>query len=505
MNSNSAEREAVEALVYLSACLFCHEFTGENTDHPLIAFTILSSIKPGNIIANPKDISPFLARLEYFCRVTTMVFADICKGDATFYAAVRSLCVWVKEGENTPFAWIRQMLHLTASFVHGTNQMPRFVWGLDDSKSYTYGGFRIYVQEFVSLVRGSVQEAVDSFFQLWSSYGLPDSLLITSLDDVDEDLASRSTHYNFARNPVNFGLQTRAAECLDKAINSEIFCHKVRLKGEDLLVWHPNHIRARLAKSKLFLRSLAVALYLGSGQPPRGTELMSTLITNINTRVRNTFISNGRIILCHFLNKTTFLLKSDKAIVRELCSVLSLVVANYIALLRPLESKLAAQVEVKEADVAAMQQQLFHFASESLTTPVLSGGLKHEWCKAVTRYGPKFEGWGTGDTRQNSVYVCKRYVQMRELGEDGEPLFDLQAGHCSAVAKNWYGVEGNRLGGDIDPALLEQFRSVSRAHHKAYDLESLRFERVRSFSSINTSHPATNRPPLASRGSHSLG
>lgn len=299
-------------------------------------------------------------------------------------------------------------------------------------------------------------------------------------------------------------LQTRAAECLDKAINSGIFCHKIRLKGEDLLIWHPNHIREHLEKSKLFLRYLAVALYLGSGQPQRGTELMSTLITNINTRVRNTFISNRRIILCHFLNKTTFLLKSDKAIVCKLCLVLSLVVANYVALLRPLELKLAAQVKVYEANIAAMQQQLFQLGSKSLTTPVLSGGLKHLWCKTVTRYGDKFEGWGTGDTRQNCVYVCKRYVQMYELGEDGKPLFDLQAGHCSAVAQNWYGVKGNQLGGDIDPALLEQFRSVSRAHHKAYDLESLQFEWVRSISSIKTGHPATNRLRLANRGSHSI-
>ncbi|KAG8901288.1 hypothetical protein FRC00_008030 [Tulasnella sp. 408] len=490
-NRNSNDGMAIEALVYLSGCLFFHEFAGDsNTDHPLIAYTILSSTKPGNVIANPVHISPFLARIEYFCRVTVMVYASLATShERSFFSAVKELCRWVKEGENTPFAWVRQMLHLTATFVHGTNQMPRFVWGLDNSESYTFDGYKIYVKEFISLVRGSVQDAVGSFFGLWASYGLSDDLLLTSLDDVGDQLASRSTNYNFARHPVNVSLQNRAEDCLDRAIDSGIFCRKKRVNGEDRLLWHPHSIRQRLEMSKKFLLTLAVALYLASGQPPRGTELLATLITNIDTRVRNGFLSNGRMLLCHFLNKTTFLLKSDKAIVRELCSALSLVLANYIAFLRPIESKLAGQVGVDEANVVGMQKRLFQIGSHSLETDALSEGLKRQWRKVVTRYGDAFPGWGTADTRQNAIYVGKRWVKTPKMGDDGEAIFDLQAGHCSAVAQKWYGVDANRLGGDIDLAILELFRCLSRAHHSAYGLEEIAFQR-------RNDHPPPPENPL---------
>ncbi|KAG8895920.1 hypothetical protein FRC01_012128, partial [Tulasnella sp. 417] len=179
-NPESDDNQAVEALTFLSATLFCHVF-GKDTssEHPLITYCILSNIQLGNIIANPVHISPFLAAMEYFCRTTIMVYSRIAHlsdpRNVTFYDATRKLSAWLKEGENTPFAWIRQMLHLTAKFAYGSNQMPRFVWGIDDGQSYTFDGYRIQVNDFISMVRGTVREAVSSFHELWKAYGLPSS------------------------------------------------------------------------------------------------------------------------------------------------------------------------------------------------------------------------------------------------------------------------------------------------------------------------------------------
>ncbi|KAG8932633.1 hypothetical protein FRC01_012975 [Tulasnella sp. 417] len=479
--------DAVETLAVLSALLTCHDLeeTGSSSRHPLIAYTILHSIQPGLIISNPVHISPFLASLEYFCRTTVMVLAYMASGDEadlTFFKAVKASSVWVKEGENTPFAWIRQMLHLTARFVYGTNQMPRFIWALDGGSSYTFDGYRIQVSEYTSMVKSAVQDAIDSFFDLWDSYGLPRDLLFTSFDEVDDALAVRSVNYNFARHPSNVKLQSRVEKCKNTMVDSKRFCSLAQGK----LFWHPHAIRDAFAKSEAFLRRLAAALYLGSGQPPRGTELMSTLLTNIDTRVRNLFFSNNAAVLAHFLNKTTFLLKSDKAIVREVCPALSLVLLNYTAFLRPCEIAMAPVITPVD-DIQWMQRRLFHIGSKQLNTEVLSLTLKSLWRRHVTRYGDTFKGWGTAETRQNAIYVGRRWVSTRELDKDGEALFDLQAGHCSPVARNWYGVEGNRLGGDMDPDQMAHFCCLSRAHHVVYMINRIPF---RPFEPVDTPPPA---------------
>lgn len=113
-DADSDDHQALEALTFLSASLFCHPFGRDtSSEHPLIAYIILSNVKPGNIISDPLHVSPFLATMEYFCRATIMVYSHIANlsdpDKVTFYDAARRLSAWLKEGENTPFAWIRRL------------------------------------------------------------------------------------------------------------------------------------------------------------------------------------------------------------------------------------------------------------------------------------------------------------------------------------------------------------------------------------------------------------
>ncbi|KAG9004753.1 hypothetical protein FRB90_010764 [Tulasnella sp. 427] len=184
-----------EALALLSLVLLQDELGSNNSaEHPLVSYTILSSIKPGNIVADPVHISPFLASLEYFCRVTVLVLAKVASLDAsepvTFFQAVVSLTPFIKEGHNTPFAWIRQMLHLTGAFARSTNRASRFVWSIEEPNTYTFDGYRIRLDEFKSMVRGSVVEAVHAFFELWDAYSIPRDLVPELSINIGDELAS---------------------------------------------------------------------------------------------------------------------------------------------------------------------------------------------------------------------------------------------------------------------------------------------------------------------------
>lgn len=153
---------------------------------------------------------------------------------------------------------------------------------------------------------------------------------------------------------------------------------------------------------------------------------MATLLCNIDTRIRNIFLVNGTIRLSHFLNKTTFHLKSDKGIVRELCCALSLVVGNYMAILRPLEQQLAKRNELADEHLIAMGQRLFYIGDSPLTTESLTYRLKAQWKKYIGPTIPGlFDGWGTSNTRQNLIYIGKRCIHPVALANDRDALLDL--------------------------------------------------------------------------------
>lgn len=482
---NPTRAERYDAIIYLSYALLAHTMGSSQAHlHPLIAFSILHNINPNNIFASPENVSPFLAGLQYYARTVIFVHSRLLsspKPDGlpvpSLFDAVRAEHKWLKEGEDTVFAWIRQMLHLTGAYSHHVHRLPRFVWGKDDGKSYSFDGHRIKVDSVRKMIRASIRRAHKSFTKLWKELDIPPDILIEDPIDVCDNISDRCPNYSFVRDQRNYTILENIEKIRKRVLDSNTYC-KVK---NGTVYWDPGRMNKLLSMTEQFVKDLAVAMYLTGGQPPRGSELMATLLCNITGRPRNAYVINGDFVNVGLLNKTTFTLHQDKLIPRKFPPLLSAIIINYITFIRPIEHMFHLHSpNVDESDAQKSLTHLFYVNKKELGTDQLTNHLK----KLTLQY--LHCEYGTADLRQQMIYWGMRFVKPSEKGEEGTALMDLQAGHSTGIARRWYGVETERLSGTMTSDMLHGFLGVSEGHHIAFNL--MHMGTIRSSPAEHVSH-----------------
>ena len=427
--------------------------------HPLITFVIISNINPGNIFASPENVSPFLSRIQYGIRTILFLqmhnLVDPSPEGLSLFQAMEMEVKWLKEGQDTIFSWLRQMIHLCATFAHSAIRMPKFVWGLDDGVTFSYSGYKIKYKAVTEMISQSVIEVQAAFSKVWEMLCLPKEWFVEDTSFADR-LADRSAEYFFGK--LENLLNERSQDVINHVLNSGEFCSVIG--GQ--IIWFPAQINKLLNAIEDFNTVLAYALYLTGGQPPRGTELMATLWKNLTTRIRNMYLINGFIVNVGFLNKTTFNQNEDKPIPRAYPKSLTHILINYLSFIRPIEHIL--YLESPKANLVTAPRLLTHlFATRGkmLTTSTLTAQLKLHTIK----YLKCSDGFGTADMRQILIFVGMRYITPKIETEQQSSLMDLQAGHSSEIARRWYGVEFERFSTDISEEMLRAFMNISFLHH----------------------------------------
>lgn len=194
---------------------------------------------------------------------------------------------------------------------------------------------------------------------------------------------------------------------------------------------------------------------------------MATLIRNLPTRVRNVLMVDGIMVNVGMLNKTTFTLKQDKLIPRAVPPLVSDIMASYIAFLRPLELILTmAAGQIPKEKAMPTTTHLFHVNGRHFETRDLTNGLID---LSKDKLGVE-KGLGTADFRQLSIFIAHKHFGSQVIAEERCALLDLQAGHSSEIARRWYGVEADRLGGQINDAQLKAFMEASSIVHRFHGL-----------------------------------
>lgn len=462
---NRAER--VRALLNISLILVAHDLgASRQSVHPLFAYTVLSNLHKGNNFADPHIVSPFLAGLEYFVRsiIFSAAIRDSAQPGSSLYDTVSMYRQWIVEGRNTPFAWLRQMLHLSAHYIFDTNRMPRFMWSGQGASSFWFDGDLIQYKHIQLMIRTKVQRVHDLFNRLWTLYGLPLEWMTsqTIWKDVHRE---RATNYCFLDAPENFKLADLGKRALQHVMKSNYFSGVAGGK----LYWYESRVRRVLKASQEFMAELACAMYLTGGQPPRGTELMATLIRNLPGRLRNLFVIDGTLVNVGFLNKTSFILKHDKPIPRAFNQLISSILINYIAVIRKIEHVFYSNLpNVSAALAQRTQMSLFFVAGLQIDTNIFTRILKETTLEALG----VATGFGTADCRHIMMYIGKRFVRQSTDWE-GQALLDFQSGHSSGVARAWYAVEGNSLPSGLNPDSLRSFMQVSFAHHAEFGIQNM--------------------------------
>lgn len=463
--------QRVDALLTLSYALIAHRLpAARQSVHPLVAFTILTNIQTGLIFADPIRASPMIASIKYMERAIVLSDAiresqDPRNTAASLFDSVQGRRQWIMEGQNTMFAWICQMAHLTAYYVYESDRMPRFVWSRDGGKSWWFDGDRIMHEQFVGMFKIQLLNCQREFTDLWTTgWGLPLQWM-TSRTLWRDDTSEKATNYCFIDDPANVELHQLYTQCLKHVSNKGRLCRMVT--GQ--ICWHETQIREVFERSREFVKTLMCTAHMLGGQPPRGTEIKETLILNTPGRTRNLYLLNERVTNVGFLNKTTFILKRDKPIPRAYPLLLTLIIINYLAILRKLELEyLINHPGYSATDVEATRTHLFCVAGYQLHTDSLSARIMivTAECLGLNR------GWGTAALRQAMVYFGKYHVRVA-TDADGQILLDFQSGHCGSISEASYAVEAGRLASGLDPIKLQAFMELSFAHHTIMGVDKL--------------------------------
>lgn len=466
----SAEMSAavVDATYALTACRLGGEEDGE--DHPIVAYTILKNTKPGNIIAAPDKVGPTLAPPQYIMK--SAVYLKMrqrvleSNGALSLFDAYENEEQWLKEGKDTPYAYIRQTVHLAGFWGHQVTRMPRFKWEKTGTH-FWYNGQRFSYRDFKVMLGMRVHNLQVKFLELCQLFDIPPELLaqMEDLKEMADNQDKRSTRYSFLDDDANLKWMGNVKAVMDHVVDKLKLCVRT---GKEGIKFFPDKVKIVLEKCKEFLKHLLAVMYLTGGQPPRGSELTHALFRNIETRIRNIYVEMGHMVNVGFLNKTSYALNADKPIPRGFPPQISFVLANYLMLIRPIEHLLSLGINttktVDEIDMAL--DHVFCHQGKLLDTSDLTDILE-EYTKEDMHARDKL---GTSDMRQILISIAMRHVCPQEGGEEYRARTDLQGGHVSHLARLHYGVEMGRISPNLTQEVMNAFVQVSRDHHIAFGL-----------------------------------
>lgn len=440
----------------------------DSQDHPVVAYTILKNINPGNFIASPDQVAPTMAPIQYLMRsavylkVRQRVLAS--NGALTLFNAYTAEEQWLKEGKDSAFSYIRQTVHLSGFWAQQTTRMPRFKWEKRGTH-FHYNGHRFSYRDFKVMLITRVDALLTSFMRLWRFFQLDDSILI-AMDDIKrmkDAQDNRSTHYSFLDDPGNAEWSRHVKGILDHVIDSLDLCTRTGVT----LKWHVGNVQKVLEAQEEFLGHLMTVMYLTGGQPPRGSELCHALFRNLPTRTRNIYQEMGHIANVGFLNKTSYIQNADKPIPRGFPPTVSFILANYLMFIRPIEHLLSHAINrtktLEEIDMC--HDHLFCIRGNLFRTGKLTDMLE-VYTKADMGATEKI---GTADMRQMLVSIAMRCVQPGK-SEDYRARTDLQSGHITALARIHYGLEIGRMSPNLTQEVMDAFLQISRDHHIAFGL-----------------------------------
>lgn len=467
----STREEKRAAIIDATYALLVQELTRlpQSEQHPIMTFIILSNVTLGNHIAAPENVSPTLAPVQFILRAALLChmisIANASGGAISLFQTLKTELQWVKEGEDTIFAWLRQTGHLTAYWAHQATRMPRFKWETSQTH-FWYNGQNLALTDFKTMLSSSVDTLGDILNELSTFYNLPKDLFV-SLDELKtmgDHQDKRSENYCFLDDVGNAAFKDRAKNIVKHMVDNCHIC--TRVEGE--LVWSPGRVRAAMELSERFLNQLILVMYLTGGQPPRGSELTHALYRNLSTRIRNIYVELGSLVNVGFLNKTSYTHNADKPIPRGFPPIISFILTNYLLFVRPLEHFISLENRTTQSvdDINKCYTHLFHLNGAGWVTENLTASLK----TATENYMHARGGFGTKDMRQILISIATHCVTTQERGDGYRARTDLQGGHISALARIHYGVEFGRLSPNLTQEVMDDFLQISKDHHIAFGL-----------------------------------
>ncbi|KAM0716822.1 hypothetical protein Q7P37_007625 [Cladosporium fusiforme] len=311
--------------------LLDHDLRGDLFESVVVGFlAVLGIDKEKGVFREPWDYTPLLSgfikigQLLVIEKAVKAAEAGIIQQPSELLDEMRDR--FLTHGTRSPFNWANQLRMYGKRIRDSTTGVGYIDWS-EDNERLSYKDISLTMRSLRALVRDQVRKAQGQLEDLLMLQPLEErtdlDLMIHMHRLVDRPVESRRgwsfvDHENNRKGP----LPDRRRWLLDRVIHNKSLLEEFvdcSPGASDKTLWRSKAALAYQKKVESFLERLLLLAHLTSGQPARGTELLSIRYKNtIHGQHRNLFIDHGMVSTVTSYHKGYSVTGSTKIIHRYL-------------------------------------------------------------------------------------------------------------------------------------------------------------------------------------------
>jgi hypothetical protein len=286
-----------------------------------------------------------------------------------------------------------------------------------------------------------------------------------NLRSLKDDPSKDQPGWSFLTDPRNVALQGNDRWLLDRVLDYD-WLQAEFLSAPGSSLWNRHRAEQYLKQVDAFLERLLLVVHIVSGQPARGTELLSLQLCNTRQGLRRSvFIENGLVSFVTVYHKGYSISGSTKIIHRYLPKEVSELLVYYVWLVLPF----CRQLRMLALDEAVI--------TPTFLWPIVKGGKSEPWLSSRLTEVLKSQFKMHLDTeariltwRHAAIAINRKHLPQAKFKKDygidvGSTTWnDEQAAHPAKLAGSIYARGIEEAPGHVEAARAE-YRQISRAWH----------------------------------------
>jgi hypothetical protein len=300
-------------------------FLWEETEHlvdemacPVQRFLICASIgKGGQGFIQVREIGRLIAKLMYGIRgcvyMQFMLRSQVRGASFSLDKELGGLGKYVQDMGQTPFGFLKEVMHLAAYISGDSSGLPQISW-LGDEKyiSLAIHGKKVELKELQDLSRKLLKKAK---IYMNSQVKMGIDVKEWGRFNPTDDMWNENNGYSFISTLLDKDL--KGGRVLADGFMSNGITRSFFTKGLNRrILWDKDNCMSWLKRCKELCEMLAVLCHLLGGQPARGTEMVTLRWRNCGSEQRGTYWVNGTMMLLARYSKTRSIIGRDRPIPR---------------------------------------------------------------------------------------------------------------------------------------------------------------------------------------------
>lgn len=244
----------------------------------------------------------------------------------------------------TPFSWTIQLRSFGKKIRDSTTSIGYIQWS-EDEKTLFYKDLELRISDFRAFVRAQVvvaQRLLEKIMMLHPEENREDVVPLLHLHNIRDNPTVIDNGWNFLQDNRNkASLPDGSTWMLRRVLDKEWLREDlVSTDAQSKVEWKPKALQEYRRQVNRFLEHLLLLVHLTSGQPARGTEIIS--LRHVNTiHHRNLFVEDGLVAIVTSYHGGYTCTGSTKIIHRYLPKEVGELLVYYLWLILPFAKQVA--------------------------------------------------------------------------------------------------------------------------------------------------------------------